>query len=182
MQAHEMEAVVDAQRESETRLLAMVYGLTKEQWRFREAPERWSIAENVEHLVLFERFIRDAVERALTGDAANEERRAEVRAKTPLVAELAKARDQQRFTARAVTTPTGRRTDFDAMVAEFSRERAQTISFTRQAATADLRGHFFAHTVFGDLDAYQWLMLLATHVDRHILQIKQVKADKNWPR
>ena len=180
MEAQERQAVVDALRASETRLLDLLRGLTDQQWRFREAPERWSIAEIVEHLVLFEAFIRSTVQRLLESEPTSEPQRAEVRAKEPLVLRLAETRAQQRFTARAVTTPVGQRTDFDAMIAELRQERARTIAFAEET-TADLRGHFFAHTAFGDLDSYQWLMLIATHTDRHALQIEQVKADNNWP-
>lgn len=180
MKAAERQAVVDGLRGSEVRLLERVRGLSAEQWKFREAPERWSIAENVEHLVLFERFIREAVQRSLAGEAAGVEQRAEVQAKEPLVTGLAESRTQRRFTARVATTPTGLRTDFDAMIAELSSERAQTIAFAERTS-ADLRGHFFAHVAFGDLDCCQWLMLLARHMDRHGLQIEQVKADAGWP-
>ena len=180
IEARERKAVVDALRISEARLLELVRGLTEEQWRFRESPERWSIAENVEHLILFEGFIRSAVIRALVGAAASEERRAEVRAKESQVMGLAQVQPGQRFKARSATTPTGRWMDCDAMVAELRSERATMIAFAKET-NADLRGHFFAHITFGDLDCYQWLVLLARHMERHALQIAQVKADEKWP-
>ena len=176
----EREAVIGALRASEARLLDLLRELAPAHQRFREAPERWSIAEIVEHLVLFEEFIRGAVERALQGQAATEEQRAEVRTKEPLVIGLAQARAEQRFTARAATTPTGLRMDFGALVADLRRERSLTIAFAEQTE-ADLRGYFFAHVAFGDLDGYQWLMLLARHMERHALQIEQVKADQRFP-
>jgi uncharacterized damage-inducible protein DinB len=91
----EREAVIGALRASEARLLDLLRELAPAHQRFREAPERWSIAEIVEHLVLFEEFIRGAVERALQGQAATEEQRAEVRTKEPLVIGLAQARAEQ---------------------------------------------------------------------------------------
>jgi hypothetical protein len=33
-----------------------------------------------------------------------------------------------------------------------------------------------------ELDAYQWLLLLASHSERHTLQILEVKADPNFPK
>jgi len=181
MEAQERKSVVEALRTSEARLLELVRGLSEEQWRFRETAERWSIAEIVEHLLLQETFIRGNVQRMLEGEAASETQRAEVRAKEPLVADLAKRRAEQKLKSRPANTPTGRRSDFDALVVELKRERAQTIAFAAETE-ADLRGHFFAHVAFGDLDGYQWLMVLATHMERHALQIEQVKADKNWPQ
>jgi len=181
MEEQERQAVVDALRASEARLLKLVSGLTEEQWRFRESPERWSIAEIVEHLALQETFVRGNVQRMLEGEAAGEAQRAEVRAKETLVADLAKRRAEQKLKSRAANTPAGQISDFDALVAQLQRERAETIGFAAETE-ADLRGHFFAHVAFGDLDGYQWLMVLATHMERHALQIEQVKADKNWPQ
>jgi len=31
-------------------------------------------------------------------------------------------------------------------------------------------------------DAYQWLLLISTHRQRHILQIREVKADPKYPK
>lgn len=114
MTAQERKAVVDALWRSEARLLELVDGLTEEQRVFREAPERWSIEETVEHLVLQEQFVRGTVQRALDNEGAGEAKRAEVRAKGPLVAALAERRPEQRLKTRAANSPTGRRADFGA--------------------------------------------------------------------
>jgi hypothetical protein len=34
----------------------------------------------------------------------------------------------------------------------------------------------------GPLDAYQWLLLISGHTERHLAQILEVKADPNFPR
>ena len=72
MDANQRQVVLDGLAASEARLLALLDGLTAAQWSFREAPGRWSIAENVEHLIVFEEFIRGAVARALEGLAETE--------------------------------------------------------------------------------------------------------------
>jgi len=181
METRERQAVLDGLRTSEARLLTLLHGLTEPQWRFREAPERWSIAEIVEHLALQEAFVRGNVQRLAEGEAASEAQRAEARAKGTLDADLARRRAEQRLKSRPANTPTGQREDYETLIADLQRERAQTIAFAEETR-ADLRGHLFVHVAFGDLDGYQWLMLLATHMDRHALQIEQVMADANWPR
>jgi hypothetical protein len=169
--------ILDGLRTSEAGLLAAVHGVTAAQWQFRESPGRWSIAENLEHLVLFEDFIRAAVAGALTRPAEPDK---QVTEKDPLVLDLAAARATTRFAAREAARPAGRWTDSGDLLAELHRARAQTIAFAAHT-TADLRSHFFAHIAFGDLDCHQWLVLLARHMDRHALQIAQVKADAAWP-
>src|ERR1700722_6839239 len=88
MEAQERQLVMEQLASSEARLLELVDGLTDEQWSFRETPERWSIADNIEHLVVFEGFIRSAIAKTLEG-AAEPEKKTEVGAKEPFVFEIA---------------------------------------------------------------------------------------------
>ena len=43
----------------------------------------------------------------------------------------------------------------------------------------DLRGHLVERE---GCDAYQWLLLISTHGQRHILQIREIKADPGFPK
>jgi hypothetical protein len=43
----------------------------------------------------------------------------------------------------------------------------------------DLRGHVVERE---QSDAYQWLLLISTHAQRHILQIREIKADPKFPK
>ena len=45
-----------------------------------------------------------------------------------------------------------------------------------------LREHFFKHPVLGDLDAYQWILLISAHTERHVNQILEVKASPGFPK
>jgi DinB superfamily len=176
--AEEREFLVAELMGSEARVLRAVNGLSVAQWNFREGPERWSIAEIVEHLVVFEEFIRGAVQRVLQ-QAAEPEKRAEVAAKEPLVLGLAESRGT-RFVAREAARPVGRWLDAAELVAELKKARARTLAFVAEGH-GDLREHFFAHIVFGDLDCYQWLVVLARHMDRHVRQVDEVMGAPGFP-
>ena len=178
MKVDEREFVVGELRASEARLLEVVRGLTEEQWRFREAPERWSIADVVEHLVVWESFMLGAVRGALEG-AAEPEKQAAVAGKDALVLGLAGSRDQP-LKAREAARPTGRWSDLGEMLAEFRARRARTIEFA-ESTQADLRSHFFAHVTFGDLDCYQWLVAMGQHTLRHVGQIEEIKRSVGFP-
>jgi hypothetical protein len=43
----------------------------------------------------------------------------------------------------------------------------------------DLRGR---PLIDGNMDLYQWFLMISTHAQRHILQIREVKADAKYPR
>jgi hypothetical protein len=178
MDAWERQLVKEQLVASEARLLALVEGLTHTQWGFREDAERWSIAEIVEHLVVFEGFITDAVTNSLLGPA-EPEKTALAGAKEPLVLGLAESRGTK-LKAREATRPVGRWVDGAELVVEFREARARTVKFAAETE-CDLRAHFFPHIAFGDLDCYQWLVVLGQHTLRHCLQIEEILGDPRFP-
>jgi hypothetical protein len=178
MTTHERQLVLNQLASSETRLLMLIKGLTPQQWNFRETPERWSIAEVIEHCILFEEFIRGMIAKTLEAPA-QPEKTAMAPAKEPLVLGLANARSIK-FNAREAVRPTGRWSDPTEMLAELRKTRAQTIAFAADTQ-ANLRDHFFSHIAFGDLDCYQWLVVLGQHGFRHTLQIEEIKAHPAYP-
>src|ERR1700760_4514785 len=178
MQALERQAVMDELASSEARLLELVRGLSEEQWSFRETPERWSIADNIEHLVVFEGFIRSVIAKTLQGEP-EPEKKAEVGAKEPFVLGIANGRSNK-LVAREVVCPTGRWPDRNELVSELQKTRAVTVAFVAQTE-AKLRDHFFPHISLGDLDCYQWLVVVGQHSTRHAFQIEEVKADPGFP-
>jgi hypothetical protein len=174
MNTQDRQFVLDELAASETRLLGTVAGLNSAQWEFREGAGRWSIAEIVEHLAVFEDFLLGVIQRAM----ADAPRAGSVAAKDDLVLGLPDSREHK-FRAREATSPTGRWTEPAQIVAEFRKARAQTAEFVA-SAEGDFRSHFFAHLAFGDLDCYQWLMLIGRHTDRHVRQIEDVKLNPEW--
>jgi hypothetical protein len=178
MEAQERQVVLKQLEASEARILEVVADLTPAQWEFRERPERWSIAENIEHLVVFEGFIRGMVAKAMAGQV-EPEKKADVGAKEPLVFGVADGRSNK-LIARDAVRPVGRWTDGAELMAELRRTRAETLAFAAETE-ADLRGHFFPHIAFGDLDCYQWLVVLGQHSVRHVFQIEEIKAHVGFP-
>src|SRR6185312_13503468 len=57
MTSEERRVVLELLDSGQARLLELTAGLSPAQWHFQETPERWSIAGNIEHMVVFENFI-----------------------------------------------------------------------------------------------------------------------------
>ena len=76
--------------------------------------------------------------------------------------------------------PTNRFGSPDAAVKHFDDSRAQTIAFLEK--TPDLRAHATDSPMGKQLDAYEWVLFIAAHSDRHTKQILEVKADPNFPK
>ena len=178
MTSAEREFVVGQLVASEARLLDVAGGLTLTQVNFGTARERWSIAEVVEHLVVWESFMLNAVRGALAA-SPEPEKQVTVSEKDRLVLGLATSRDQP-LKAREAAQPTGRWNDASELMAEFRSRRAQTVEFAEKTQ-ADLRSHFFLHIVFGELDCYQWLVAMGQHSLRHVAQIEEVMRDPGFP-
>ncbi len=48
-----------------------------------------------------------------------------------------------------------------------------------KSSQEDLRGRQLKG---GNMDVYQWLLMISTHSQRHILQMREVKAHSGYPR
>jgi hypothetical protein len=170
--------VLDKLASSEARLLELVQGLTPAQWRFHESPERWSIAEIIDHVILFEDFISQAIEQALEKPVPAE-KRSQTADKDPLLIGLATSR-RTRFNAREAVRPGRSRPEPSELVAQLRKVRARTVAFA-ESTQSDVRDHYFPHIAFGDLDCYQWLVVLGQHAARHAAQIEEIKAHRLFP-
>ena len=177
METHERQLVVDQFNSSEARLQELVKGLTPAQWVFRETPERWSIAEVIEHLIAVESRITRRIAKILEGPG-EPEKRAGADGKDALV-QTRGADRSTKFNAPEPVRPTGKFNSSELM-GEFRKTREQTLAFAVEIHS-DLRSHFILHPAFGDLDCYQWLLLLGKHGHRHAEQIEEIKADPGYP-
>jgi hypothetical protein len=159
--------------------LDSVAGLSDAQWNFKAAPERWSIAECAEHIAVSEDAIFELVRNSLASPA-EPERKAMTRGKDDMVV---KAMPDRSVKAQApeFLQPKRRWPDRESLIAHFKESRDRNIAFL-QTTEGDLRGHFVEHPVFKTLDAYQMMLLLSAHCERHTLQINEVKADPNYPK
>lgn len=156
---------------------AAVKGLSEAQLKFKPAPDRWSVAETLEHIALAEDFIfqniTDKIMKAPAGAPDRDTAKADafVLAAIPDRSHKAKAPEP--------LTPTGRWTPAEALD-HFEKSRARTIEFLE--STPDLRAHVVDSPLGQPLDGYEWLLFIAAHSERHTKQILEVKADPNFPK
>jgi hypothetical protein len=158
-------------------VIAATRGLSEAQLKFKPAPDRWSVAEVVEHLALIEDFIHQGIFDKLPAAPAPS---AAFDAKKVDATVLAAVPDRStKFQAPEFAVPTGRWTPAEALD-HFLAGRTQTVAFLK--STADLRGHILNHPVFGPMDGYEWILAIAAHTERHTKQILEVKSDSAFPR
>jgi hypothetical protein len=83
-----------------------------------------------------------------------------------------------RETAIPTETPKGQLRDLPAGLETYRKQHAQLLQYVRTTKD-DLRRHLVERQ---GCDAYQWALLISTHEQRHILQIREIKADPKFPK
>jgi hypothetical protein len=163
---------------AETRagVIEAVKGLSEAQFNFKPAPDRWSVAECLEHIAIVENAVLSGVRVRLEKAPAPSADR-DVKQIDALI--LAKVPDRStKIQAPPPLAPTGRWTPAAALE-HFFAGREQTVNWLK--SDTDLRGHSVDHPVLGPLDGYEWILAAAGHSERHTKQILEVKADPNFP-
>jgi DinB superfamily len=160
--------------------LQSISGLSEKQWKFKPAPDRWSIAEVSEHITIAESTIFGFVQGQIMAGPATPDKRAEVKVTDAQIMTLVPDRSHK-VQAPEFLQPTGRFADHDATVKAFEQARKATMDYV-SATNDDLRDHFGPHPLLGPMDAYQWILLISAHSERHTKQIEEVKADPNFPK
>jgi uncharacterized damage-inducible protein DinB len=171
------EQIAEASRyleDTRNALVDSVVGLTAQQWEFKPAQDRWSIAEIVAHLVIIEGRIHALIGRM--GEAPEpppEWDQAEMDARI-----LREVPDRSaKVQAPAVLCPTEAWSRTEALE-RFFKTREQTIQLL---SGPSLRGHVLPHPIMGFWDGYQWLVAVGAHGMRHTGQILEVKSAPNFP-
>lgn len=178
--SQERDAAVQHLTKTSRMFLDSISGLTPEQWNFKPAPDRWSIAECAEHITISEDFIFGLVRDKIMQSPADPSKRAETKGKDEAVIEKVPDRSQK-FQAPEQITPKKRWSTPDALMAHFKQSRADSIHYV-ETTQQDLRDHIAPHPAMGPLDAYQWILLMSAHTQRHTEQIEEVKADPKYPK
>jgi hypothetical protein len=165
---------------TKAKLIDAVRGLSDAQWNFKPAPDRWSIAEIMEHLAAAEDIIRGMDEtQVMKSPAVPPRDPAETKKIDDAV--LAQVPDRShKISAPEPLKPTNRFGNPADAEKHFIDSRATTEQFLK--TTPDLRAHAIDGPMGGKLDGYEWILLIAGHTERHTKQLLEVKADPNFPK
>lgn len=164
--------------QSAKRFRSSIENVTEAQWKFKPAPDRWSIAECAEHVITVDKMtflfattqlnkipvpspVPDKMpdDKVLKGAADRS-----TRIKTPPY-----------FEPRGIEYP-----DRATWLAEFDKSIAKITEYAKTTQD-DMRTHVIK-TDTGYRDGYQMLLTLAGHTERHAQQVDEVKADPKYPK
>jgi DinB superfamily len=148
-------------------------GLSKAQLEFRRAPGTWNILEVLDHLVVVGPIYWDDLQRALKEAPGG-------RDFSSMDANILWYGIDRTNREKAIPSeiPTGRLRDLQAGLEAYRKQHARLVEYAKTTKD-DLRGHVVERQ---RCDAYQWALLISTHEQRHILQIREIKADPKFPK
>jgi hypothetical protein len=159
---------------TESWLDSEVNGLSDAQIKFKMTPESWSVEEVVMHLAIAEPQYWSDFKTSL--------------AKPPQPAFKPQATDAgmlwygidrtQRTTTGDARVPRGQFPNMTTSLASFKKLRVEMMK-TAKETQEDLRARPY---LTASQDLYQWFLMISTHSQRHILQIREVKAHKGFPK
>lgn len=154
-------------------LVEEVSGLTPAQLHFRPAPATWSILEVLDHLLVAEPIYWQDFQKAMKAPPAN--RRPSSTDEGVLWYGIDRTQRQKAIPAEE---PTGQLRDVRAGLDALRKLHSEMLRYAR-TTDDDLRSHVVERE---GCDAYQWFLLISTHEQRHVLQIREIKTDANFPK
>jgi hypothetical protein len=161
-------------------VLDAVKDLSPAQWNFKAAPEKWSIAECMEHIAAAEDYIRGMITEKIMQAPAVPGRDVE-KIDAAIIASVPDRTNKVQ--APEPLRPTNRFGSPQGSIDHFLKTRAETEEFLKR--TPGLRDHAVDSPRGPDApkwDAYEFILLIGAHSERHTNQIKEVKADPNFPK
>jgi hypothetical protein len=159
---------------TESWLVSELDGLSDAQLTFKMTPESWSIKDVAEHLAIAEPQYWTNLEASMK-EPVKAGWKPEATDAGMLWYGIDRSNRQKTGEARV---PHGTFPSAAASLASFRKLRA-TMLETAKTSQEDFRGRPF---MGGGQDVYQWFLMISTHSQRHILQIREIKAHPNYPK
>ena len=161
---------------SSKKLRELTANLSDEQLKFKPAENRWSIQDNTDHLVSSEKLVWNLIAQSLEIQSADQNSDFT----DDEFVQMLSTRGDRKFNAPEKLRPSGNEAiPFKELIKDFDVGRMRTIEFIG-TTNQDLRSHF-QRSPIGALDTYQWTLQIGAHTLRHIEQIEEIKANKNFP-
>lgn len=156
---------------TESWLVSELAGVSDAQLRFRMTPDSWTIADVVEHLAIAEPQYWTQLQNSLKQPANA------YKSESTDAAILWYGIDRTRRTTTGEARVPHQKSTATESLASFRQLRATMMRVARDSQE-DMRGRKLLE---GNMDVYQWFLMISTHAQRHILQIREIKAHPAYP-
>lgn len=164
-------------KKTQSELTSLVSGLNEEQVNYKVDESSWSIGECLEHIAISEKNLIGMVQMGLQ-EKANPTRRSEVKLSDEQLLGIITSREQKVKT-RKEFEPTDSFGGFKQTLKVFKERRKSNMKFLK-TSELNLR-HYYIQFPFGLIDAYQGMLFISGHTQRHTDQIKEIIESNAFP-
>lgn len=163
--------------ETKENLEESVKGLSEEQMTFKAAPDQWSVAECVEHIITVENALNSMLQEKLSGPE-DEDAQSQVSMSDDQILAFINDRSSKVKTSPEFE-PNDKYSNSDEALEAFNDQREDIVDALKDS-DANMR-NYILDMPFGKLDAYQVVLFMAGHTARHTQQIEEVKSNPDFP-
>src|SRR3954464_923300 len=165
----ERKTAVDLLQQTEQGVIDAVAGLSDAQLNFKPAPDKWSVLECVKHIAITEQGLWQMTNGAIQ-QAANPEKRSEIKATDEQVVQMIESRAQKVKTTPTLEPQNTPYKSLDEALESFKTNRAKLIEYVK-STNDDLHNHVVTFPP-GSFDSYQMILFIGAHSNRHTQQIE----------
>jgi hypothetical protein len=179
---HSKEYLISLLEDTVGDYLAATGKATEAQWHYKPAPDKWSMADVTEHLILSEIQLYSEVVMAF-----NAPPRPDLRTQT--AGNDSRAIDfileEGKHVASKMVVPLGSLQSKESLLRALRERREMSIDLVRSKTEDELRTHVVYKSKSSPTpvrDAYQDFLVFALHVTRHMRQVDAIQGSPNYPR
>ena len=169
MAPQEQSEIVKCLEDSRADFRAAAEGVSEAQAKLRPAPDKWSVLECVEHIVVAEGRFLGWLQNPGADPAPPMDKQKEAKLL------LGVSGRSQRVNAPEPVHPKGRFATLADALAQFDETRAKSIRFAESAGTG-LYSLAAKHAFFGPVNGAEVMVLIAAHARRHAAQMREIRA------
>ncbi len=159
-------------------LVNSLEGLSEAQLNFKSSQESWSIANCVEHIAISENAFAEMLQGTMSA-TPDESMKANVVMSDEEVYAMISSREKKVKTSEPFE-PSGKFGTHEETLEAFTAKRSKHIEYL-STTEDDFRNHY-KEMPFGTIDAYQMVLFMAGHTERHTQQIEEIKSQEDFPQ
>ncbi|MBL7699317.1 MAG: DinB family protein [Chitinophagaceae bacterium] len=174
----ERKSALDLLTSTQSTLEKSIEGLSDAQLNFKANDSSWSVDGCVKHIAVSEKMLWGAVEQALK-QPANPEKRADIKVTDEQLVGFMESRATKVKTMDAMKPENTSFKSTAEALASIKESRKRIIDFV--GSTQDDLRNYVIQLPFGSFDAYQMVLLIGAHSNRHTQQLEEVKTAAGFP-
>lgn len=175
-----MQEIAEQLAADRSTLLSSIANLDTPQYQFREAEGRWTIAEILEHLAVSHESMGKAVRRLARMAESKGEPCTEDTSVINCIDRNNLAVPRRKRQAPDFVLPSSKMPVAEAL-SRLEASRTQLLELLPSMARFELSEVKTAYPLLGDLNAYQWILMIGIHEVRHAAQISAIRSTPAFP-